>query len=168
LAATLAGGDGGGGESFPGCPRVYWVAVPQALRARRANRGTSAGGMAAAVYEPGAAGVHRALPHVLSAQWPAPGQPRRRPRAAHPPWRPCRGPWPGRVARVHWGGARRGTRGRSCPQACLCTNTSLWPQPSGLHFAARALWPPHTPVLTAGGGREAGDLRPHGAVRDRP
>jgi hypothetical protein len=31
-------GGGGGGESFPRRPRVYWGAVPQALRARRANR----------------------------------------------------------------------------------------------------------------------------------
>jgi hypothetical protein len=33
--AVAAGGGGGGGESFP---RVYWVAVPEASRARRVNR----------------------------------------------------------------------------------------------------------------------------------
>eukprot|EP01047_Picozoa_sp_COSAG01_P055139 COSAG01_NODE_6106_length_3848_cov_1.384102_2_plen_182_part_00 len=34
-AAADGRGGGGGGESFP---RVHWVAVPQALRARRVNR----------------------------------------------------------------------------------------------------------------------------------
>jgi hypothetical protein len=34
-AAPEGGGGGGGGESFL---RVHWVAVPEALRARRVNR----------------------------------------------------------------------------------------------------------------------------------
>jgi hypothetical protein len=37
-------GDGGGGESFL---RVHWVAVPEALRARRVNRRRRAGRAAA-------------------------------------------------------------------------------------------------------------------------